>query len=171
MIQIKCKTGYSLPLSKFRTYPGKLKKHSMLEIERVVDSIINKGILFPITIGKVDNLPYIIDGETTYYALCELEDRGFELPEIPIVEIEVDDNIKELILIGTSINHCVTETSLKEFVKDTDINLKEYAFNNGELIDFFTVYDIERFFEKTKNIIPNTSSYDTYYQNMKDGLL
>lgn len=102
MIQIKCKTGYSLPLKDFRLYSGKLKKHSMLEIERVVDSIINKGILFPITIGKVDNLPYIIDGEATYYALCELEDRGFELPEIPIVEIEVDDDIKELILIGTS---------------------------------------------------------------------
>lgn len=43
MIQIKCKTGYSLPLKDFRLYSGKLKKHSMLEIERVVDSIINDG--------------------------------------------------------------------------------------------------------------------------------
>ena len=33
MIQIKCKTGYSLPLKDFRLYSGKLKKHSMLEIE------------------------------------------------------------------------------------------------------------------------------------------
>lgn len=142
MIQIKCKTGYSLPLGKFRTYPGKLKKHSMLEIERIVDLIINKGILFPITIGKVDNLPYIIDGEATYYALCELEDRGFELPEIPIVEIEVDNNIKELILIGTSTNHCVTETSLKEFVKDTNIDLKRYGFPSYKLIDFHSDIDI-----------------------------
>ena len=43
MIQIKCKTGYSLPLKDFRLYGGKLKKHSMLEIERIVDSIIDDG--------------------------------------------------------------------------------------------------------------------------------
>ena len=43
MIQIKCKTGYYLPLKDFRLYSGKLKKHSMLEIERIVDSIINDG--------------------------------------------------------------------------------------------------------------------------------
>jgi hypothetical protein len=39
MIQIKCKTGYSLPLKDFRLYSGKLKKHSMLEIERVTISL------------------------------------------------------------------------------------------------------------------------------------
>lgn len=141
MIQIKCKTGYSLPLKDFRLYSGKLKKHSMLEIERIVDSIINDGFLFPISVMKIEDKNYIVDGEATYKALCELEDRGFELPEIPIVYIE-SDNIKKVILIGTSTNHCVTETSLKEFIKDTEIELKSFGFSSSELIDFHTDIDI-----------------------------
>ena len=167
MIQIKCKTGYSLPLKDFRLYSGKLKKHSMLEIERVVDSIINKGILFPITIGKVDNLPYIIDGEATYYALCELEDRCFELPEIPIVEIEVDDDIKELILIGTSTNHCVTKLGLEEFIKDSDIDLRNFAFNEGELINFIDKNYYDELFNKYKT----EKISNRYTEEFKMGLL
>ena len=65
MIQIKCKTGYSLPLKDFRLYSGKLKKHSILEIERVVDSIINDGFLFPISVMKIEDKNYIVDGEAT----------------------------------------------------------------------------------------------------------
>lgn len=149
MIQIKCKTGYSLPLKDFRLYSGKLKKHSMLEIERVVDSIINDGFLFPISVMKVEDKNYIVDGEATYKALCELEDRGFELPEIPVAYIESDD-IKKAILIGTSTNHCVTKPSLEEFVKNTNIDLKKYAFNEGELIDFYKLEDLNIIFEPIK---------------------
>lgn len=141
MIQIKCKTGYSLPLKDFRLYSGKLKKHSMLEVERVVDSIIDDGFLFPISVMKVEDKNYIVDGEATYEALCELEDRGFEIPEIPVIYIEGDD-IKKVILIGTSTNHCVTEISLKKFVEDTNIDLKDFGFNSSELIDFHTDMDI-----------------------------
>lgn len=141
MIQIKCKTGYSLPLKDFRLYSGKLKKHSMLEIERIVDSIINDGFLFPISVMKIEDKNYIVDGEATYKALCELEDRGFELPEIPIIYVESND-IKKVILIGTSTNHCVTEISLKEFVKDTDIDLESFGFSTLDLIDFFQAKDI-----------------------------
>lgn len=149
MIQIKCKTGYSLPLKDFRLYSGKLKKHSMLEIERVVDSIINDGFLFPISVMKIEDKNYIVDGEATYKALCELEDRGFELPEIPITYIE-SDNIKKAILIGTSTNHCVTEISLKEFVKDTNIDLESFGFNEGELISFFNRGYFDELFGKYK---------------------
>ena len=97
--------------------------------------------LFPISVMKIEDKNYIVDGEATYKALCELEDRGFELPEIPITYIE-SDNIKKAILIGTSTNHCVTEISLKEFVKDTDIDLKSFGFSTLDLIDFFQAKDI-----------------------------
>lgn len=161
MIQIKCKTGYTLPLKDFRLYSGKLKKHSMLEIERVVDSIINDGFLFPISVMKIEDKNYIIDGEATYEALCELEDRGFELPEIPVIYIE-SDNIKKVILIGTSTNHCVTETSLKEFVKDTDLNLEDYGFNEGELISFFNREYFDELFGKYKTDKSISKKYEDF---------
>lgn len=166
MIQIKCKTGYSLPLKDFRLYSGKLKKHSMLEIERIVDSIINDGFLFPISVMKFQDKNYIIDGEATYKALCELEDRGFELPEIPITYIE-SDNIKKAILIGTSTNHCVTEISLKEFVKDTDIDLKNFGFNEGTLIDFMTKFDFDLEFEFPKKEKKN----DVFFGLLSEGVI
>lgn len=158
MIQIKCKTGYSLPLKDFRLYSGKLKKHSMLEIERIVDSIINDGFLFPISVMKFQDKNYIIDGEATYKALCELEDRGFELPEIPIIYVESND-IKKAILIGTSTNHCVTKNSLYEFVENSNIDLKLFSFNEGELIDFFTVYDFENFMDEISKSKHNDIDY------------
>lgn len=142
-INIYCKTGFSLPLEKIHYYSGNLKKHSMLEIERVTDSIEKDGFLFPITVGKVEDKNYIIDGECTVDALWNLKNRGFEIPEIPVVYVKSDEEtIKRNILIATSTNHCVTETSLKKFTEGTDLNLKDYGFSTSNLIDFHTDVDI-----------------------------
>lgn len=124
-------------------FPGKLKKHSDLECQRIVNSIISDGFLFPIGIGKVGDKNYIIDGECTYNALQQLKYEGYEIPEIPVYFVKCnEDSIKKIMLISTSSNHCVSEVSLKEFVKGTDINLKDFAFNDGTLIDFYDSMDM-----------------------------
>lgn len=64
-IKIACTSGITLPLEEISIYPSKLKKHSQLEIERVVESIVNDGFLFPIAIGKLHGKNYVIDGECT----------------------------------------------------------------------------------------------------------
>ena len=137
-----------MSLDDMNWFPSKLKKHSDLEIQRIRDSIIEDGFLFPIAIGKVGIKNYIIDGECTYNALQQLKYEGFEIPEIPIYYVRCnEETIKKMILIGTSTNHCITETSLKEFVKDTEIDLKTYGFNKGDLIDFHTDVDIGLYIE------------------------
>ena len=142
-IKIRCTTGCTMNIDDMDWYPSKLKKHSDLEIERIVQSIIDDGFLFPISIGKVGDKNYIIDGECTYNALQELKYRGYEIPEIPVYFVRCnEETIKKVILIGTSTNHCVTEVSLKEFVKDTDLNLKNYGFSTPNLIDFHEDVDI-----------------------------
>ena len=142
-IRIKCTTGITMSLDEMNWFPRKLKKHSDLEIQRIRDSIIEDGFLFPIAIGKVGDKNYIIDGECTYNALQQLKYEGCEIPEIPIYYVRCNEKtIKKMILIGTSTNHCVTETSLKEFVKGTDLNLKNYGFSDSDLIDFHSDVDI-----------------------------
>ena len=132
-----------MSLDDMNWFPSKLKKHSDLEIQRIRDSIIEDGFLFPIAIGKVGNKNYIIDGECTYNALQQLKYEGFEIPEIPIYYVRCnEETIKKMILIGTSTNHCVTEISLKEFVKGTDLNLKNYGFSDSDLIDFHSDIDV-----------------------------
>ena len=147
-IRIKCTTGITMSLDDMNWFPSKLKKHSDLEIQRIRDSIIEDGFLFPIAIGKVGNKNYIIDGECTYNALQQLKYEGFEIPGIPIYYVRCnEETIKKMILIGTSTNHCVTETSLKEFVKGTDLNLKNYGFSDSNLIDFHSDVDIGLYVE------------------------
>ena len=142
-IRIKCTTGITMSLDEMNWFPSKLKKHSDLEIQRIRDSIIEDGFLFPIAIGKVGDKNYIVDGECTYNALQQLKYEGFEIPEIPIYYVRCnEETIKKMILIGTSTNHCVTEISLKEFVKGTDLNLKNYGFSDSDLIDFHSDVDI-----------------------------
>ena len=137
-----------MSLDDMNWFPSKLKKHSDLEIQRIRDSIIEDGFLFPIAIGKVGDKNYIIDGECTYNALQQLKYEGYEIPEIPIYYVKCnEETIKKMILIGTSTNHCVTEISLKEFVKGTDLNLKNYGFSNSNLIDFHTDMDIGLYVE------------------------
>lgn len=143
-IKIRCTTGITLPLDNIHYYHNNLKKHSMLEIERLVDSIQNDGFLFPVAIGKLNDKNYIIDGEATVEALFELQNRGFEIPEIPVflVRCKTEQDLKKMILIGTSTNHCVTEISLKKFVEGMDVNLKNYGFSSSDLIDFHNVEDL-----------------------------
>ena len=137
-----------MSLDDMNWFPSKLKKHSDLEIQRIRDSIIEDGFLFPIAIGKVGDKNYIVDGECTYNALQQLKYEGYEIPEIPIYYVRCNkETIKKMILIGTSTNHCVTETSLKEFVKDTEIDLKTYGFSNSNLIDFHSDIDIGLYIE------------------------
>lgn len=141
-IKIACTSGITLPLEEISIYASKLKKHSQLEIERVVESIVDDGFLFPLAIGKLNSKNYVIDGECTYYALQELKYRGYEIPEIPVYYVRTNkETIKKNILIATSTNHCVTETSLKTF-NDNLIDLKKFGFNTSDLIDFHTDVDI-----------------------------
>jgi len=146
MISINCSTGKTMPLSEIERYPSKLKKHSILEIDRVEKSIKDDGLCFPITVGRMDGHNYIIDGEATYLALKQMPSE--EVPDIPVVIVRcTPESIKKLILISTSTNHCVTESSLKHFVEGTDINLKDYGFPTFELIDFHTDVDIGLYVE------------------------
>ena len=142
-IKVRCKVKKYLALEDFSIFESKLKKHSLLEIFRIKESIEKIGICFPITVAKLNDKNYIVDGEATYYALCELK-KDYEISEIPVVFVrcKTEEFLRKLILIRTSINHCVTETSLKEFVKDTNIDLKKYAFNTPDLIDFHNELDI-----------------------------
>lgn len=146
MITVNCSTGKTLSLNEIEKYPTKLKKHSILEIDRVEKSIREDGLCFPITIGRVDGHNYIIDGEATYLALRQLPQE--EVPEVPVVYVRCNaETIKKMILISASTNHCTNEISLKKFIEGTELNLKDYGFPTYDLIDFHTDVDIGLYVE------------------------
>ena len=147
---VNCFTGKKMFLKDMQLYPEHLKKHSLLEIDRVKQSLINDGYCFPITVGKVGETNYIIDGECTYLALNELNCEE----ELPVVIVRCnEETIKKYIVMAASTNHCIFKPAIEKFVKGTNINVKNFAFPEGTLIDFFDLNDIDRYFES----IPNTN--------------
>lgn len=171
-IKICCTSGITLPFEDIHIYPSDLKKHSLIEIERMCESIVNDGFLFPLAIGKVKDKNYIIDGECAYYALGQLEYRGYEIPDIPVFFVcTKESTIKKNILIATSTNHCVTRNSLMRFSDDEKL-LKKLAFNEGTLIDFYTVEDIDRCFEVVNKKPPKTITGDENFTGLlREGLI
>lgn len=172
-IKIKCTSGFTIPLDEMVLFAGKLKKHSLLEIERVIDSISEDGFLFPIAISKVEGKNLIIDGECRYYALMELKNRGFEIPEVPVYFVKSNkETLIKNTLIATSTNHIVTKSSLIEFAKDSNVDLKQFGFSEGTYIDFWTVNDIDRYFEMAKTSKEKgLTGKEDYLGMLKDGLI
>lgn len=165
-IKISCTSGITMKLSDMETFPTKFKMESQLEIERVVDSIINDGFMYPIAIGKVNGKNYIVDGEVRYFALQELEYRGYEIPEVPVFYIRSSEKtIIKNMLIAASTNHTVTKSSLEKMTDDKSL-LKSLSFNEGTLIDFWTVLDLERTFEKYKREKPKALNGSENYAGL-----
>ena len=146
MIEIKCITGKSIDINELSFFPGKLKKHSDLEIERVVESILKDGFLFPIGVAKVGEKKFIIDGEARINALKLLEYRGETIPKIPYYRIKTSaKKIKKLMLISASTNHCVTEAGIKKFIEDDETATKELnklAFSTPEITEFHLDFNL-----------------------------
>ena len=164
-----------MPLEQMSLFSGKLKKHSLFEIERVIDSITNDGFLFPIAISKVNGKNLIIDGECRYKALNELKNRGYEIPEIPIFYVKsTEETLIRNTLIATSTNPIVTKSSLEEFCKDTQFGelIKELAFNEGSLISFWTENDLKKTFNKFMVDRPkNAATVEDYEKLITGGII
>jgi len=90
-MRIKVLNPNNLPTVDYRNLidiQGDLKTIDRKALEKLKDSIKKHGIFVPKFVWKDEDKFYIIDGHQTKKALEELEKEGYEIPEIPYVEIE-----------------------------------------------------------------------------------
>lgn len=171
-IKINCFTGNYLDIEIIKIFPCKLKSSSMLQIQQLKDLIIKDGYCFPIGISKLNNENYVIDGNVRLLALQELKYEGYDISEIPVYFIRGnEDKLKRLVLSSSSIFHIVTKNAVKDLCSIlSDTNPKEFAFPEGELIDFYTVNDIDRYFEIAKSTKEKgLKGNEDYFGLLKDG--
>lgn len=142
---INCATGKTVDIDSLSFYKPNLKKHSVLMIEDLKKSLEKEGLCFPITVQKQNDKTYIVDGESRIQAMLELKQEGKEIPELPVVYVRGD--LVRNIILSVSTSHFVHKQNLKEFAKNISLNLKEYSFYEGELMDFHTITDIDRYFQ------------------------
>jgi len=144
-IKITCTSGMTLPLSELETIPSMLKKRSTIETDKLIDSILRDGFAFPFFVCTVDRKNWVIDGEGRLEALALLKHRGYELPdEFPVVYVKAKkETLRRKLIACDARFHCVTKTSLEDFVRGHDVNLKQYMFDLGTPISFLTATDLD----------------------------
>lgn len=92
------------------------------DITKLKNSIINDGFSFPIFIWA--DHKYVLDGKGRDIALQELENEGFEICDLPIVEIEANNkaDAKKKVLLASSTHGEITRESFDLFIEDLDFD-------------------------------------------------
>ena len=113
----------TLNYHKLKILQGDLKTLSKENLTKLCNSIKRYGYFVPAFIWRSDNDLYILDATQRYHALEQLEKEGYEIPEIPYIEIEAKDRkdaAEKLLQITSRYGEINPETT---FFEDFDIDL------------------------------------------------
>jgi DNA modification methylase len=96
-----------------------LKDSKNRDISKLKNSIVNEGYCFPVFVWK----RYVLDGTGRYLALKELESEGYEIPELPFIELKANNlqHAKKLALMASSRHGNITQKTFEAFTVDLQI--------------------------------------------------
>jgi hypothetical protein len=119
MFDIKCKAEATLRLTQLHQFQGALKKRSTADIDALIASIKEEGLLMPLAIWFHDDTYYILDGHARYEAFIKmaLDDPDVLTAPLPIIiiEAETEEDAKKALLQITSAYGKVTKKGLAAF--------------------------------------------------------
>jgi len=70
--------------AELKTYQfNNLKESKNRDVSKLKNSIVNEGFCFPVFIWN----RFVLDGTGRFLALKELEEAGYIVPELPIIEL------------------------------------------------------------------------------------
>lgn len=119
-IEIRVKDCKTKPLDYFQNFQGELKKISQDNLKRLKKSITGGGFTAPLFIWK----DKILDGHQRKIALESLRYDGYEVPEIPYVEIEAENEIeaKKILLTFVSQYAEVNKFGLEDLLRSVGMS-------------------------------------------------
>jgi len=96
-----------------------LKENENRDVSKLKNSIINYGFRFPLYKWN----DFICDGTGRDLALFELAEEGYEIPDLPFVELQAKDlkEAKKLVLMASSQHGEITQQSFNLFTQDIDV--------------------------------------------------
>ena len=121
-IKITCKGQQYIPLGKLKAFQGNLKELRPDEFEKLKRSILKYGFSFPVFVWKNN----ILDGHQRVYVTAELVKEGYQIGDIPAVEIDAKDETEaaEKLLMLNSRYAKITEDGLYEFLNTHDVDIE-----------------------------------------------
>lgn len=132
-MRITCETKDTLPLSALSEFQGGLKKRTSDDTAKIEKSIKDYDFATPFFVWKHDGINSVLDGHGRLEALKEMQKRGEEMPPLPVVYIDCKDEAtaKNLLLRICSTYGEMTAESVRDFVKDIEINIEDIRLPDG----------------------------------------
>lgn len=128
IIQNRVKTLKTTDVATFLSWEFNALKDKDRDVTNLKNSIIKNGFSFPVFLWHGHN--YVIDGTGRRKAVIELVKEGFDIPEIPYVEVEAAslEEARQKVIEASSSFGEITKKSLLDFVD-----------GNIEIIDWSTI--------------------------------
>ena len=141
IIRVTCEVADFLPVDQIMEFQGELKKRDRYDIENIKRSLKKYGINYPFYIWEHEGVMYCLNGHGRKIALVELRDKGWTVPDIPIVYILAKDmaEAKEKVLLELCRFGKMTEESVKDFIGDMPVELDEIQIPSTENIEFAAI--------------------------------
>lgn len=139
-MRITCETKDTLPLSALTEFQGGLKKRTADDTKKIEKSINDYGFATPFFVWRHDGINSVLDGHGRLQTLKEMQQRGENIPALPVVYIDCANEAaaKNLLLRICSTYGEMTAESVKDFLGGLEINLEEIKLPDG-LLDLSAV--------------------------------
>jgi len=137
-IRISCKVSDFLPLDTIEEFQGHLKKRTKKEVDQIITSILKFGFSFPFFVWKHNDHNWCLDGHGRILALREMKTQGYEVPDLPVVFIEAENEAeaKQKILRLNSQYGIIDVEGFREFIEGLEMEWGDLALPSGDLFDF-----------------------------------
>lgn len=137
-IRITCEVKNKLSLDEIADFQGNLKVRTAEDVEHIISSIERFGFSFPFFIWvRPDGEKCCLDGHGRILALKQMRAEGYDIPMLPVVEVEAEDEAearRKLIMINTQSGN-YSEVGFRDLVKDIpDLDLASFTFPDLDLV-------------------------------------
>lgn len=137
-IRITCEAKTKLSLDEIVDFQGDLKVRTAEDVEHIIGSIQQFGFSFPFFIWvRPNGDKCCLDGHGRILALKQMREEGYDIPLLPIVEVEAEDEAearRKLIMINTQSGNW-SEVGFRDLVKDIpDLDLSSFTFPDLDLV-------------------------------------
>jgi len=122
-IEIKCETKKYLTIDQLQEMQGKLKRLDKENERKLRNNIIQNGIVFPLFVWQNK----IIDGHQRLAVLRKLQQEGYEIDKVPVVEVyaKTEKEAKEKIILANQYYGKATKQSWAYFLMEEKIDINE----------------------------------------------
>jgi hypothetical protein len=126
-IKITCTGATTAKLEDLVPLQGDLKKLDAERYKKLKRALLEHGFSFPFFVWKDKNKLKILDGHQRDRVLRRLQAQGYEIPALPIAFIEAENETearKKILLLSSQYGE-MTDDSLLEYLKESDIDLDD----------------------------------------------